>query len=53
MLAVSVLLLWSHRLGSGSLSFAAGAAAIISAIGMVVLAILFYGLPEKRPRDDR
>ena len=52
-LAVSVLLLWSHRLGNGSLSFAAKVAAIMSAIAVVVLAILFYGLPEKLPRGER
>jgi hypothetical protein len=48
LLVVSVLLGWSHRLGSGSL---AKAGAIVAAIAAVALPIVFYGFPKTLPRD--
>jgi hypothetical protein len=48
LLVVSVLLGWSHRLGSGSL---AKAGAIVAAIAAVALPIVFYGFPKTLSRD--
>lgn len=48
LLVVSILFGWSHRLGSGSL---AKAGAIVTAIAVVALPIIFYGFPKTRPRD--